>query len=159
MEPKNPLMLALSVSRAGGGRHAQDGGSPGWHPLHQPHRAVPFPAAYQVTHRLNTTAVNSASVEVLEPSARQYTATGLQPEATYLFRIAAQTRKGWGEAAEALVVTTEKRGNGGGGPACGTGLLHACGVPVVLPAPRLSQTARSPPGSRWPSRRRCEPAA
>lgn len=29
----------------------------------------------------------------------------------YVFRIRAQTRKGWGEAAEALVVTTEKRGN------------------------------------------------
>lgn len=27
-----------------------------------------------------------------------------------MFRITAQTRKGWGEAAEALVVTTEKRG-------------------------------------------------
>uniref|UniRef100_A0A8C4MJT3 Sidekick cell adhesion molecule 2 n=1 Tax=Equus asinus asinus TaxID=83772 RepID=A0A8C4MJT3_EQUAS len=41
--------------------------------------------------------------------ARQYTATGLKPESVYLFRITAQTRKGWGEAAEALVVTTEKR--------------------------------------------------
>uniref|UniRef100_A0A803TSK1 Sidekick cell adhesion molecule 2 n=1 Tax=Anolis carolinensis TaxID=28377 RepID=A0A803TSK1_ANOCA len=49
------------------------------------------------------------NVEVLNPSARQFTATGLRPESTYLFRITAQTRKGWGEAAEALVVTTEKR--------------------------------------------------
>uniref|UniRef100_A0A670HQX3 Sidekick cell adhesion molecule 2 n=1 Tax=Podarcis muralis TaxID=64176 RepID=A0A670HQX3_PODMU len=49
------------------------------------------------------------TVEVLNPSARQFTATGLRPESTYLFRITAQTRKGWGEAAEALVVTTEKR--------------------------------------------------
>uniref|UniRef100_A0A8D2J7G5 Sidekick cell adhesion molecule 2 n=1 Tax=Varanus komodoensis TaxID=61221 RepID=A0A8D2J7G5_VARKO len=48
-------------------------------------------------------------VEVLNPSARQFTATSLRPESTYLFRITAQTRKGWGEAAEALVVTTEKR--------------------------------------------------
>lgn len=61
-------------------------------------------------------------MEVLAPSARQYTATGLAPESVYLFRITAQTRKGWGEAAEALVVTTEKRGDhplglgsGGGG--------------------------------------------
>ncbi|XP_010577031.1 PREDICTED: protein sidekick-2 [Haliaeetus leucocephalus] len=77
-----------------------------WQPPAAPNGII---LAYQVTHRLNTTAVNSATVEVLEPSARQYTATGLQPEATYLFRIAAQTRKGWGEAAEALVVTTEKR--------------------------------------------------
>ncbi|ETE68990.1 Protein sidekick-2, partial [Ophiophagus hannah] len=50
-----------------------------------------------------------ANVEVLSPSARQFTATNLRPESTYLFRITAQTRKGWGEAAEALVVTTEKR--------------------------------------------------
>ncbi|KAI1232491.1 Protein sidekick-2 [Lamprotornis superbus] len=68
-----------------------------------------LPAAYQVSHRLNTSAVTAAAVEVLEASARQFTATGLQPEATYLFRVTAQTRKGWGEAAEALVVTTEKR--------------------------------------------------
>lgn len=58
--------------------------------------------------------MTAAAVEVLEASARQFTATGLQPEATYLFRVTAQTRKGWGEAAEALVVTTEKRGNDGG---------------------------------------------
>lgn len=37
--------------------------------------------------------------------------TNLKPETVYVFRITAQTRKGWGEAAEALVVTTEKRGN------------------------------------------------
>lgn len=69
------------------------------------------PPAYQVTHRLNATTANTAAVEVLAPSARQYTATGLKPESVYLFRITAQTRKGWGEAAEALVVTTEKRGD------------------------------------------------
>lgn len=50
-------------------------------------------------------------MDVLNPSARQYTVTGLKPESVYVFRITAQTRKGWGEAAEALVVTTEKRGN------------------------------------------------
>ncbi|XP_065549616.1 protein sidekick-2 isoform X3 [Lathamus discolor] len=77
-----------------------------WQPPAEPNGII---LAYQVTHSLNTTAASAAAVEVLEPSARQYTATGLQPEATYLFRIAAQTRKGWGEAAEALVVTTEKR--------------------------------------------------
>ncbi|XP_072737349.1 protein sidekick-2 isoform X1 [Ciconia boyciana] len=77
-----------------------------WQPPAAPNGII---LAYQVTHRLNTTAANAAAVEVLEPSTRQYTATGLQPEATYLFSIAAQTRKGWGEAAEVLVVTTEKR--------------------------------------------------
>ncbi|NXS91194.1 SDK2 protein, partial [Jacana jacana] len=77
-----------------------------WQPPAAPNGII---LAYQVTHCLNTTTTTAATTEVLEPSARQYTATGLQPEATYLFRIAAQTRKGWGEAAEALVVTTEKR--------------------------------------------------
>ncbi|KAG5854118.1 hypothetical protein ANANG_G00034150 [Anguilla anguilla] len=65
--------------------------------------------AYQITYRLNSTNSNTATVDVLNPSARQYTVTGLKPESVYVFRITAQTRKGWGEAAEALVVTTEKR--------------------------------------------------
>ncbi|KAL2297829.1 hypothetical protein Nmel_016394 [Mimus melanotis] len=77
-----------------------------WQPPAAPNGVI---LAYQVSHRLNTSAVPAAAVEVLEASARQFTATGLQPEATYLFRVTAQTRKGWGEAAEALVVTTEKR--------------------------------------------------
>ncbi|KAM6297613.1 protein sidekick-2 [Aegotheles albertisi] len=77
-----------------------------WQPPAAPNGII---LAYQVTHGLNTSTATAATVEVLEPSARQYTATGLQPEATYLFRLAAQTRKGWGEVAEALVVTTEKR--------------------------------------------------
>uniref|UniRef100_G1SEF4 Sidekick cell adhesion molecule 2 n=1 Tax=Oryctolagus cuniculus TaxID=9986 RepID=G1SEF4_RABIT len=78
-----------------------------WQPPAAPNGII---LAYQITHRLNTTTANAATVEVLAPSARQYTATGLKPESVYLFRITAQTRKGWGEAAEALVVTTEKRG-------------------------------------------------
>lgn len=98
-----------------------------------PHHSAPS-AAYQVSHRLNTSAVTAAAVEVLEASARQFTATGLQPEATYLFRVTAQTRKGWGEAAEALVVTTEKRGNHGGGPAGGGGLAvpPQCSQPLAF---------------------------
>lgn len=68
-------------------------------------------SAYQITYRLNSTNSNTATVDVLNPSARQYTVTGLKQESVYMFRITAQTRKGWGEAAEALVVTTEKRGN------------------------------------------------
>ncbi|XP_026531599.1 protein sidekick-2 [Notechis scutatus] len=77
-----------------------------WQPPAAPNGII---LAYQITYRLNTTTANSANVEVLSPSARQFTATNLRPESTYLFRITAQTRKGWGEAAEALVVTTEKR--------------------------------------------------
>lgn len=70
-----------------------------------------FSPAYQITYHLNSTNSNTAMVDVLNPSARQYTVTSLKPESVYVFRITAQTRKGWGEAAEALVVTTEKRGN------------------------------------------------
>uniref|UniRef100_A0A8B9PED0 Sidekick cell adhesion molecule 2 n=1 Tax=Apteryx owenii TaxID=8824 RepID=A0A8B9PED0_APTOW len=77
-----------------------------WQPPAAPNGVI---LAYQVTHRLNTSAASAAAVEVLGPGARQYTAAGLQPESAYVFRIAAQTRKGWGRAAEALVVTTEKR--------------------------------------------------
>uniref|UniRef100_A0A3B3TET8 Sidekick cell adhesion molecule 2 n=1 Tax=Paramormyrops kingsleyae TaxID=1676925 RepID=A0A3B3TET8_9TELE len=65
--------------------------------------------AYQITYRLNSTNGNTATVDVLNPSTRQYTASSLKPELVYVFRITAQTRKGWGQAAEALVVTTEKR--------------------------------------------------
>lgn len=75
-------------------------------------RLSPFlPPAYQITYHHNSTNSNAATVDVLNPSARQYTVTSLKPESVYVFRITAQTRKGWGEAAEALVVTTEKRGN------------------------------------------------
>lgn len=69
-----------------------------------------FSPAYQITYHLNSTNSNTATVDVLNPSTRQYTVTNLKPESVYVFRITAQTRKGWGEAAEALVVTTEKRG-------------------------------------------------
>ena len=76
-----------------------------------------FPSsAYQITYRRNSSNINAATVDVLSPSARQYTATGLKAELVYVFRLTAQTRKGWGEAAEALVVTTEKRGTRRGRP-------------------------------------------
>uniref|UniRef100_A0A3B4EBP9 Sidekick cell adhesion molecule 2a n=1 Tax=Pygocentrus nattereri TaxID=42514 RepID=A0A3B4EBP9_PYGNA len=77
-----------------------------WQPPAQPNGII---LAYQITYRRNSSNSNSATVDVLSPSARQYTATGLKPESVYVFRLTAQTRKGWGEAAEALVVTTEKR--------------------------------------------------
>ena len=75
-------------------------------------------SAYQITYRRNSSNSNAATVDVLSPSARQYTATGLKPELVYVFRLTAQTRKGWGEAAEALVVTTEKRGTKALRPKC-----------------------------------------
>lgn len=98
-----------------------------------------FPPAYQITHRLNATTANTATVEVLPPSARQYTATGLKPESVYLFRITAQTRKGWGEATEALVVTTEKRGD------CPLGLGRPEGQPR---GPHPTRTLKSSPSGQ-----------
>uniref|UniRef100_A0A8C1Q4G4 Sidekick cell adhesion molecule 2b n=1 Tax=Cyprinus carpio TaxID=7962 RepID=A0A8C1Q4G4_CYPCA len=77
-----------------------------WQPPSQPNGII---LAYQITYRLNSTNSNTATFDVLNSSARQYTVTGLRPESVYVLRIRAQTRKGWGEAAEALVVTTEKR--------------------------------------------------
>ncbi|CAB1350195.1 unnamed protein product [Coregonus sp. 'balchen'] len=71
-----------------------------WQPPAQPNGII---LAYQITHRRNSSNSNAATVDVLSPSERQYTASGLKPEAVYVFRLTAQTRKGWGEAAEALV--------------------------------------------------------
>ncbi|XP_054454835.1 protein sidekick-2 [Anoplopoma fimbria] len=77
-----------------------------WQSPSQPNGII---LAYQITYHLNSSTSNTPTVDVLIPSARQYTVTSLKPESVYVFRIKAQTRKGWGEAAEALVVTTEKR--------------------------------------------------
>ncbi|XP_077474176.1 protein sidekick-2-like isoform X2 [Stigmatopora argus] len=77
-----------------------------WQPPSQPNGII---LAYQITYRKNSSSVSAATVDVLSPSVRQYTAAALKPETAYVFRLSAQTRKGWGEAAEALVVTTEKR--------------------------------------------------
>ncbi|XP_040032310.2 protein sidekick-2 isoform X2 [Gasterosteus aculeatus] len=77
-----------------------------WQSPSQPNGII---LAYQITYHLNSSASNTPTVDVLIPSARQYTVSGLKPESVYVFRIKAQTRKGWGDAAEALVVTTEKR--------------------------------------------------
>uniref|UniRef100_A0A7N6C0H3 Sidekick cell adhesion molecule 2b n=1 Tax=Anabas testudineus TaxID=64144 RepID=A0A7N6C0H3_ANATE len=77
-----------------------------WQSPSQPNGII---LAYQITYHLNSTNSNTATVDVLSPSARQYMVNNLKPESVYVFRITAQTRKGWGEAAEALVVTTEKR--------------------------------------------------
>lgn len=41
---------------------------------------------------------------------RQFTAAELAPESAYIFRLSAKTRQGWGQALEATVITTEKRG-------------------------------------------------
>lgn len=108
-----------------------------------------LPAAYQVTHRLNATTASTAAVEVLAPSARQYTATSLKPESVYLFRITAQTRKGWGEAAEALVVTTEKRGDCALGPGRPGGAPANPGAPVLSSRVAGAQPVKSRIALTW----------
>ncbi|XP_051904168.1 protein sidekick-2-like [Hippocampus zosterae] len=77
-----------------------------WQPPAQPNGII---LAYQVTYRSNSSGSSGATVDVLSPSARQYAAAALRPQTAYVFGLSAQTRKGWGEVAEALVVTTEKR--------------------------------------------------
>ncbi|KAJ8384733.1 hypothetical protein AAFF_G00199390 [Aldrovandia affinis] len=77
-----------------------------WQPPMQPNGII---LAYRIAYRLNSTSGNAAVVELLDPSARRHTVTGLVSELAYVFRVTAQTRKGWGEAAEALVITTQKR--------------------------------------------------
>ncbi|AWP17995.1 putative protein sidekick-2-like [Scophthalmus maximus] len=112
-----------------------------WQSPSQPNGII---LAYQITYHHNSTNSNAATVDVLSPSARQYTVTSLKAEATYVFRITAQTRKGWGEAAEALVVTTEKRVNGP--------------VSRCVRAPRLlDQREEAPVHLRGPSRSICFP--
>uniref|UniRef100_A0A8C0LET6 Sidekick cell adhesion molecule 2 n=1 Tax=Canis lupus dingo TaxID=286419 RepID=A0A8C0LET6_CANLU len=124
-----------------------------WQPPAAPNGII---LAYQVTHRLNASTANAATVEVLAPSARQYTATGLKPESVYLFRITAQTRKGWGEAAEALVVTTEKRGDcplglGRPGRQGGSHVLLSWepGSDGLSPVRYYTVQTRELPGGRW----------
>ncbi|TSO37067.1 Protein sidekick-2 [Bagarius yarrelli] len=63
-----------------------------WQPPAQPNGII---LAYQITYRRNSSNSNSAIVDVLSPSARQYTASGLKPESVYVFRLTAQTRNGW----------------------------------------------------------------
>ncbi|XP_061160026.1 protein sidekick-2-like isoform X2 [Syngnathus typhle] len=77
-----------------------------WQPPSQPNGII---LAYQITYRGNSSVSSDTTVNVLSLSARQYVASGLKPETAYIFGLSAQTRKGWGETAEALVVTTEKR--------------------------------------------------
>ncbi|KAM7394528.1 hypothetical protein PAMP_021325 [Pampus punctatissimus] len=68
-------------------------------------------ASYQISYRLDSRdPLRWTTVEV-GSNGRQFTVTGLSPEQSYVFRLTARTVVGWGEVQEALVVTTERRGD------------------------------------------------
>lgn len=64
--------------------------------------------AYLVSYRQNKTGDGSISKE-LPPTDRTLKAFNLKHETFYVFTVAAQTREGWGQPANAVVFTTNKR--------------------------------------------------
>ena len=64
--------------------------------------------AYRVTYFIDSTQATNMSKEFL-PSDRTYRVTNLESEQFYMFHIAAKTSLGWGQAARALVYTTNSR--------------------------------------------------
>lgn len=65
--------------------------------------------AYRVIYHINDANPNSKSAKEFPPSDRTFRFTQLEQEKYYLFAIMAQTRMGWGNAAKALVFTTNNR--------------------------------------------------
>uniref|UniRef100_UPI003AADAB03 protein sidekick-1-like n=1 Tax=Centroberyx gerrardi TaxID=166262 RepID=UPI003AADAB03 len=77
-----------------------------WQPPTYPNGII---LGYQISYRLDSgDPLRWTTVEV-GSNARQFTVTGLSPEQNYVFRLTARTALGWGEAQEALVITTERR--------------------------------------------------
>uniref|UniRef100_A0A671U5A3 Sidekick cell adhesion molecule 1 n=1 Tax=Sparus aurata TaxID=8175 RepID=A0A671U5A3_SPAAU len=74
-----------------------------WQPPTNPNGIILGTKTNTHTHTYRWTTVEVGS------NARQFTVTGLSSEQTYVFRLTARTAVGWGEAQEALVVTTERR--------------------------------------------------
>lgn len=64
--------------------------------------------AYRVTYFIDSTQATNTSKE-FAPSDRTYRVTNLEAEQFYMFHIAARTSLGWGQAARALVYTTNSR--------------------------------------------------
>ncbi|XP_032779959.2 protein sidekick isoform X2 [Daphnia magna] len=64
--------------------------------------------AYRVTYFIDSTQATNTSKE-FAPSDRTYRVTNLEAEQFYMFHIAAKTSLGWGQAARALVYTTNSR--------------------------------------------------
>ncbi len=66
---------------------------------------------YQVAYRLDSGDPNQFITVEVGPDTRQFTASNLTPESAYIFRISAKTEQGWGAPAQAVVITTEIRGD------------------------------------------------
>uniref|UniRef100_A0A667X7F7 Sidekick cell adhesion molecule 1 n=1 Tax=Myripristis murdjan TaxID=586833 RepID=A0A667X7F7_9TELE len=77
-----------------------------WQPPTHPNGII---LGYQISYRLDTRDPQRWTTVEVGSNARQFTVTGLSPEQTYVFRLTARTALGWGEAQEALVITTERR--------------------------------------------------
>lgn len=68
------------------------------------------PAGYKISYRVDSRDPQRWTTVEVGSNGRQFTVTGLSAEQTYVFRLIARTAVGWGEQLEALVVTTERRG-------------------------------------------------
>ncbi|KAM8773325.1 protein sidekick-1-like isoform 2-T2 [Acanthopagrus schlegelii] len=77
-----------------------------WQPPTNPNGII---LGYQISYRLDSRDPQRWTTVEVGSNARQFTVTGLSSEQTYVFRLTARTAVGWGEAQEALVVTTERR--------------------------------------------------
>lgn len=80
------------------------------------HKAVVFSPTccfpgYQIAYRLDSGDPKQFTTIEVGPDILQFTAAGLHPESAYIFRISAKTQQGWGTAAQAVVITTEIRGD------------------------------------------------
>ncbi|XP_056136412.1 protein sidekick-1-like [Lampris incognitus] len=77
-----------------------------WQPPTHPNGIL---LGYQISYRLDSGDPQRWTTVEVGSTARQFTVTGLSQEQTYVFRLTARTALGWGEAQEALVITTERR--------------------------------------------------
>uniref|UniRef100_A0A673KGP5 Protein sidekick-1-like n=1 Tax=Sinocyclocheilus rhinocerous TaxID=307959 RepID=A0A673KGP5_9TELE len=79
-----------------------------WQPPVDPNGII---IGYQVAYRLDSGDPNLFITLEVGPDTRQFTASNLTPESAYIFRITAKTEQGWGTPAQAVVITTEIRGD------------------------------------------------
>lgn len=75
-------------------------------------------AGYKISYRVDSRDPQRWTTVEVGSNGRQFTVTGLSAEQTYVFRLIARTAVGWGEQLEALVVTTERRGQSNAAAAC-----------------------------------------
>ncbi|KAG5854527.1 hypothetical protein ANANG_G00038760 [Anguilla anguilla] len=102
-----------------------------WQPPADPNGVI---MGYQIAYRLDASDPNKFTTVEVGSNARQFTVTGLAPESAYVFRVSARTQQGWGLPEEAVVITTERRGDPAGTTSRHVHLhRHTC--PVTRPAP------------------------